>query len=106
MCLLYKARIDLQLQDNLVFMDKFKAITSNISVEKLKDGHTESFVTAIIERRGVLYDPLLIYKALKKIHVPMQINFADSRVNQLCSQYFSWLKAVGYGKCWKIRSRL
>lgn len=94
----YKASIDHQLLDNLVFMGKFDALAPDTEADKLTDDHIEKCIKSIIEKEDVLYDPNVIDKALKGLRMPININDAEARVTQFCSAFFNRLNAVGYGK--------
>ena len=78
MLLPYKASIDHQLLDNLVFMGNFDKIAPDTEADKLTDEQIEEFIKAIIEKTDVLYDPMVIEKALKGLRMPMFINDADA----------------------------
>lgn len=56
---------------------------------------TKIFVTAMIEQKYVLYDPDVFDKALKDLRILMQINDADARISQFCSEFLDRLNAAG-----------
>lgn len=94
----YKASTDHQLLDNLVFMGKFDKLAPDTETDTLSDDHVDKFVKSIIEEKDELFDPTVIDKALKGLRMPMNINDAEARVTQFCSEFFNRLNAVGYGK--------
>ena len=95
----YKASVDHELLDNLVFMGKFESIVPDAEVDDLTDDHVESFVTSIVEKDDdVMYDPATIDKALRKLRIPMHISDPEARITQYCAEFFNRLNGVGYGK--------
>lgn len=94
----YKSSVDHELLDNLVFMGKFDMIAQNIEVEKLIDGHNETFVKAIVEKTYVLYEPTVSIKSLNRLWLPMSINGANARAAQFFFEFFNRLNEVGHGK--------
>lgn len=66
-----KATIEHLRLDNIVFMGKFKTIASDTDTDNLTADKIENFVKVVIEKKYVLYDPLVIEKSLKGLRMAM-----------------------------------
>lgn len=60
MVLPYKAIIDHELLDNVVYMGKFDTIAPNTDTNGLIDDHVETYIKLIADKSNVLSDPAVI----------------------------------------------
>lgn len=103
----YKANIDHELLNTVVFMGNFESIQPDDEIKKLTSDHIETFVKSIVEQDGALHDLVIIITALRELLMPMVINESEAQVVQYSSKFLtvSMELVTGYSEP-KIRNKL